>query len=114
MVLETLRGIELMRLLYTCPVCAYPEMTEPVYEGNICPCCGTEFGYDDDLSVTYRQLRQLWVDRGMPWFSRATVAPHGWDPFVQLIDGGLDFEFPAEAASDTTNSTEDMRIEMVA
>lgn len=91
--LEVLVAVVITR--YTCPVCAYPDMTEPVQEGNICPSCGTEFGYDDDLGVTYQQLRQLWVDGGMPWFSRATRMPTDWDPFLQLVEAGYDFEFTA-------------------
>ena len=63
---------------YTCPVCTFPRMTEPVEEGTICPCCGTEFGYDDDLGVTYAQLRARWVARGRPWFSVATMLTPGW------------------------------------
>lgn len=100
-----------MKLIYTCPVCAYPEMTDPVHEGNICPCCGTEFGYDDDLDVTYQQLRQRWIEHGMLWFSPVASQPHGWDPFIQLIEGGFtDFAFPDY---DTTTSTEYMHVELV-
>jgi hypothetical protein len=93
--------------LYTCPVCAYPEMTDPVEEGNICPCCGTEFGYDDDLDVTYRQLRDRWFRGGAQWFSPATERAADWDPIRQLIEADYEFdmivderaaltEFPAE------------------
>jgi|SRR5581483_2053284 len=99
-------------ILYACPVCAYPEMDEPVHEGNICPCCGTEFGYDDDLDVTYHQLRLMWIERGTPWFSQAIAPPRGWDPFVQLLEGGFsDFDYPDD---DTTNDVSDMHVELVA
>lgn len=91
-----------METLYTCPVCAYPEMTDPVHEGNICPCCGTEFGYDDDLGVTYQQLRLFWIEQGTPWFSRAVPPPVCWDPVIQLLEGG--YEAP-ETPTDTTNQT---------
>lgn len=77
-------------------------MTEPVAEGNICPCCGTEFGYDDDLGVTYEQLRRLWIEQGMPWFSRATTQPVGWDPLTQLIEADYDFHFVDEQTTTTT------------
>lgn len=46
---------------YTCPVCA-ELMPDPVEEGNICPCCKTEFGYDDDR-VTHEELRRTFVAR---------------------------------------------------
>lgn len=57
-----------------CPVCGFDAMPDAAEAGNICPCCGTEFGYDDDLGVTYEELRVRWEQSGMPWFSRA-VAP---------------------------------------
>lgn len=66
-------------------------MTDPVEEGNICPCCGTEFGYDDDLGVTYRQLRDLWVQNGAPWFSPVVTPKPDWNPLRQLALADLDF-----------------------
>lgn len=77
---------------YTCPICAY-QMAEPVEEGNICPCCGTEFGYDDDLGVTYRQLRDRWVAGGTQWFSPVAPRPADWNPIRQLVLA--DYEFTA-------------------
>lgn len=90
---------------YTCPVCAY-SMVEPVEEGNICPCCGTEFGYDDDLGVTYQQLRQMWIGRGFPWFSPIVAIPKNWDPIVQLIEADFDFDMVTDECV-TTSSTSD-------
>jgi hypothetical protein len=78
---------------YTCPVCAYPEMSDPIEEGNICPCCGTEFGYDDDLGVTYRQLRDLWINGGMTWFSPVRRPAADWSPVRQLVDADYEFTF---------------------
>lgn len=100
-----------MKRCYTCPVCAYPEMTDPVREGNICPCCGTEFSYDDDLTVTYEQLRTLWIQNGMAWFSPVRTPPITWDPVQQLIEGGVDF-VGAFCDTDTTNTQN--RYELVA
>jgi hypothetical protein len=77
---------------YTCPVCGYPDLTEPPrtdrgggsYE--ICYSCGFEFGVtDDDLGYTYERWRQLWIARGMPWDSLGIDQPPiGWDPARQL------------------------------
>ena len=77
---------------YVCPVCGYPELSEPPrlasgggsYE--ICWSCGFEFGVsDDDLGYTYTDWRQLWIDRGMPWESEGLhPKPDGWDPVRQL------------------------------
>ena len=79
---------------YTCPVCAYSQMPYPVDEGNICPCCGTEFGFDDDLGVSHRQLRDQWVQSGASWFSNIHQPREGWDGIVQLVVSGLDFTQP--------------------
>jgi hypothetical protein len=77
---------------YTCPVCGFPDLTEPPrtpeaggsYE--ICWSCGFEFGVtDDDLGYTYDAWRQAWVERGMPWDSgELRPPPLGWDPEEQL------------------------------
>jgi hypothetical protein len=65
----------------TCPVCAYRELPYPPNNYNICPCCGTEFGNDDQL-VTHFQLRQQWIANGAHWFFGDP--PVNWDPYVQL------------------------------
>jgi hypothetical protein len=95
---------------YTCPVCAY-SMADPVEEGNICPCCGTEFGYDDDLGVTYRQLRQLWIRNGTPWFSPVVTIPSGWDPILQLVEADYEFD---PISQNTTSSETSAQFELVA
>lgn len=51
-----------------CPVCGYDQLDEgpftpegcPTYE--ICPCCGFEYGFDDESEgLTYSQFRQRWI-----------------------------------------------------
>ena len=76
---------------HRCPVCGYHPLLHPPENQYICPCCGTEFGYED-YAETYEgrverqsELRQRWFDRNMPWFSRATPPPPGWDPLQQLM-----------------------------
>lgn len=70
---------------YTCPVCGWDQLAEnprcPTYE--ICPCCGTEFGYDD-YARSPLLLRAQWVARGMRWWSRHRAAPEGWNAWAQL------------------------------
>jgi hypothetical protein len=68
---------------YYCPVCFYPELSFPPADYNICPSCGTEFGYDD-VSKSWDELRQEWVKRGAVWFSDKTPKPEGWDAAKQL------------------------------
>jgi hypothetical protein len=79
---------------YTCPVCYYTAMPDPVEEGNICPCCGTEFGYDDDFGVTHDQLRAAWITAGAEWFSPVLSPPMTWNPFVQLALAGVALNQP--------------------
>jgi rubredoxin len=57
---------------YLCPVCGYPELSEPPWNNEspsdeICPSCGTQFGYDDVVGgdagkreALYRRRREAW------------------------------------------------------
>jgi hypothetical protein len=81
---------------HTCPVCGWPELEElPRDEQNcasyeICPCCGFEFGFDDDAhGLTYEQARARWIGGGMKWWSTARPSPIGWNPMSQLARAGL-------------------------
>ncbi|CAB4243599.1 conserved protein of unknown function [Methylacidimicrobium sp. AP8] len=82
------RGLEMP---YICPVCGFPDLLDPPrsksgggsYEN--CPCCGFEFGYDDDdRGFTYEEWRQQWIEGGMLWRERPAYPPFGWDPVEQL------------------------------
>ncbi len=81
---------------YLCPVCGYPDLGEPPWDNDspsdeICPSCGTHFGYDDAAGGdagkregVYRRRREAWRVAGCPWFSRGTQPPAGWKPKEQL------------------------------
>jgi len=75
--------------VFVCPVCGFGGLDEPPYEESgspsysVCPCCGTEFGYDD-ATEAHAALRKAWVDKGMPWWSGSLGPPSGWDPQGQL------------------------------
>ncbi len=58
-------------MTYTCPVCDYAKLKGPASDFNICPCCGTEFGNDDD-ERSHAELRDEWIAKGRTWFSRFT------------------------------------------
>lgn len=73
--------------MFMCPVCGYDRMLRPPAVGHICPCCGVEFEVDDD-EVSHDELRRQWIDRGAPWFSRATRPPLGWNAILQLNRAG--------------------------
>jgi hypothetical protein len=72
--------------MFSCPVCLFPEMPGPPQDYHICPCCGTEFGNDDE-DCTYDQLRDRWIRAGAPWFFGEP--PHGWSPQAQLLRSSL-------------------------
>lgn len=69
-----------------CPVCMYPSLAYPPRDYHICPCCGTEFG-NDDAEFSHDQLREMWISAGARWFFGR--APDHWNPWIQLIHGGL-------------------------
>lgn len=66
-----------------CPVCGF-RLAAGLHDHQICPSCGTEFGYDD-AGVTHAQLRRRWLDAGAPWFSDYTQAPTDWNPETQVM-----------------------------
>ncbi len=72
-----------------CPVCGYAGLEEPAYSPTqeasfeICPSCGTEFGYQD-ARTSHKLLRLRWIESGMTWHSSAVPPPPRWDPIVQL------------------------------
>lgn len=59
--------------LNMCPVCGY-GMKFPASDFHICPCCGTEFGYDDAV-LSHAELREEWIGAGSKWFSDYTHPP---------------------------------------
>ena len=61
---------------------------KPYLDGAICPCCGTEFGYND-LSLSHEELRQHWVAKGAQWWSNFSAPPVGWNALAQLYQAGL-------------------------
>jgi hypothetical protein len=74
----------------TCPVCGYAGLEIPPSMGEICPCCGTEFGYSD-FTRTHAQLRSRWVlENQARWWSNYDNPPPGWHPLAQLLGSGLE------------------------
>ena len=77
---------------HTCPVCGYPGLYERPWSGEsasdeICPSCGTHFGYDDWAEgdpgarpMAHAELRAKWLQAGRPWFSSGRSKPADWPP----------------------------------
>jgi len=78
-------------MTFTCPTCYYTGLQEPPANYNICECCGTEFGVDDELH-SYEELRSRWINLGAPWFFR--TPPVGWNPWVQLFTANFGGPLP--------------------
>lgn len=85
---------------YCCPVCAFPELDVPPVDFNICPSCGTEFGYDD-CSISWEDLREEWIRNGASWFSDDSRPPPGWSAYAQLAAASLLVK--SEATGESTN-----------
>ena len=79
---------------FTCPVCGFPDLTEPHLDPtgsptySICPCCGVHFGADD-VDDTHVELRRRWVAEGAAWWSQNETAPKGWSADAQLKAAGF-------------------------
>ena len=78
-----------------CLICGYDGLSKPAWIDDspsfeICPSCGTEFGYDDWVRVGERravrqgELREAWKAAGCPWWSQNRPPPAGWDSGKQL------------------------------
>lgn len=75
---------------YQCPVCGYPNLQEPPLNSyEICPSCGTEFGYTD-FRRSHDELRIEWLRKGPRWHAQWLPEPENWQPKRQL----LEFLFP--------------------
>ena len=67
-----------------CPVCAYRFLSDDALNHDVCPSCGTEFGYDD-VAQSHESLRMEWLGNSGPWFDRSVGPPADWDPVAQVM-----------------------------
>ena len=74
-----------------CPICGYDEMPYAPVPENICPCCGTQYGFDDYYH-TPKELRLMWIEAGFPWFDDIIGPPENWSPVKQLLKAGCGAE----------------------
>jgi hypothetical protein len=73
-----------------CRVCGlvYPDFYPWGQNGNtpshdICSCCGTEFGYEDNSVASTKTNRQVWIKKGSNWFE-PKEKPDKWSLEEQL------------------------------
>ena len=73
-----------------CLVCGYDKLCAPPYDQHgrrsfeICPCCGFEFGFDDDSEgLTHTEYKGKWIATGAEWFD-TDARPEVWDLDKQL------------------------------
>ena len=71
---------------YPCPVCGYPSLPNPPIDMSyeICPSCGTEFGYTD-FQRSHEKLMLAWLRTGPQWFAAWIPAPPLWNGRIQLL-----------------------------
>lgn len=91
-----------------CPVCDFNGLYEPPYNkfghgsDEICPCCGFQFGLDEDgysdKEAAYDGWRRKWARKGCPWFSNFRLPEKEWNPIVLTLDPVLTDDSQAEAA----------------
>lgn len=78
---------------HTCPVCFYDELDEPPDNNfDICPSCGTEFGYDD-FNASHDELRKRWIAGGCKWWSQSDAPPDDYEDhgrIVRIIEEALE------------------------
>ena len=96
-----------MKKKYIYLLCGYPGLEEghfvriengkknysnpkgtPTFE--ICPCCGTEFGFSEydfktESKKSWEKIRKEWIDNGAEWFM-IKMKPHHWDLNKQLLN----------------------------
>ena len=77
----------MVKTKHQCPVCGY-LMADPPKDNNICPSCGTEFGYHD-AGRTFADIRKEWAKAEAPWSSIYVHPPKDWNPYVQMLNAGL-------------------------
>jgi hypothetical protein len=76
---------------HVCLVCDYPHLSEPPrseFGGGsfeICPCCGFQFGVNDDgEGISYDDWRRKWENGGMKWASFDIKPPRDWKPVAKF------------------------------
>src|SRR5229473_8396907 len=69
-----------------CPICGF-RLNRPPIDCDICPCCGTQFGYSDS-GRSHTELRDVWINSGTSWHSQVYRQPRGWNPWLQLLASG--------------------------
>src|ERR1035441_1916495 len=84
--------------MFMCPVCGYDGLTKPAMNHQICPSCGTQFGYSDagpePIAEIHSGLRAYWLNHGASWQSSVIPRPPNWNASAQLIKAGLGFDIP--------------------
>jgi len=79
---------------YICTVCGFDSLSEPPWSDlndkiqpggasyEICPCCGTEFGYTD-FGITKQQIIQFHIELRLSWIKGGMKWSHPKSPFEQ-------------------------------
>jgi hypothetical protein len=96
---------------YRCLVCGYDQMPHPPRDYSICPCCGVEYAIDDAFD-SHLDIRNEWLRRGAPWFSRLKpyAPPANWNAWEQLDSVGYRYDVGAPSTPIRTDVYEFDRV----
>ena len=75
---------------FECPICTYNGLKRDPHEGDheICPSCGTHFGYVDcgpeRKEFYWGMLRERYIVGGCKWYSGFKPRPENFDPMENI------------------------------
>jgi hypothetical protein len=103
--------------MYTCTVCGFDKLKHPPMDHAICPCCGTQFGLDDEgylgKADIHRDLRKRWIAKGARWYSRVIPPPPQWNPWLQLYAAYLSLPYIPWIDGSSMTITPTVRVDVV-
>lgn len=79
--------------MYTCTICGYKGLEMESYgkdypSGEVCSCCGFQFGEDDDKGISHDGWRESWIKKDCPfWY--IPDCPENWNVEKQLKEIGV-------------------------
>lgn len=82
--------------MHICTICGYKGLKMEPYgkyypSGEVCSCCGFQFGEDDDKGISHNGWRESWIKKGCPfWYS--PDCPENWDVEEQLKEIGVTYK----------------------
>ncbi|MGX7243634.1 hypothetical protein ACWOC1_02160 [Enterococcus quebecensis] len=82
--------------MFKCLICGFNKLEMEPYgteypSGEVCSCCGFQFGEDDDKGISHDWWRESWIKKGCPFWYMPDLPEH-WDLEEQLKEIGIILE----------------------